>query len=114
MTLKGLDCSNEHRGIAISAPIGFSTKQVNDVSYEFPFLALFRAKEDVPIKRAQERQRRDESTEEGPPRKMVFSKDAYSSGRCETASKEKQGDTTPIFTHFLSGVSQRERRLSRR
>lgn len=52
MSLKGLDCSNEHRGIAISAPIGFSTKQANDVSHEFPFLALFRAEEDAPIKRA--------------------------------------------------------------
>lgn len=39
---------------------------------------------------------------------VVFSKDAYSSGRRETASKEKQGDPTPIFTHFLSGVSQRK------
>jgi len=43
---------------------------------------------------------------------MVFSKDAYSSDRYEITSKEKQGDLTPIFTHFLSGVFQRERRLS--
>lgn len=52
MILKGLGCLNEHRGIPISTPIGFSTKQANDVSHEFPFLALFREKEDALIKRA--------------------------------------------------------------
>lgn len=44
----------------------------------------------MPIKRARERQRRGGSTEEGPLRRMVFSKDAYSSGRCETAGKESE------------------------
>lgn len=55
MILKGLESPNEHRGIAISAPIGFSTEQVNDVSHEFPFLALFREEENAPIKRASAR-----------------------------------------------------------
>lgn len=55
---------------------------------------------------------------------MVFSKDAYSSGRCETATgcAEEQGggggggkfEPAPIFTHFLSSVSQRERHLGRK
>lgn len=52
MILKGLGCLNEHRGIPISTPIGFSTKQANDVNHEFPLLALFREKEDALIKRA--------------------------------------------------------------
>jgi hypothetical protein len=93
---------------------------VNDVSHEFPFLALFSEEEDAPIKRARERQRRDGSTEAGPPKGMVFSKDACFSGRCKTASGEANGkkislslslsfsfEPTPIFTHFLPCVPQR-------
>lgn len=86
MILKGLESPNEHRGIAISAPIGFSTRQVNDVSHEFPFLALVSRGGKCAHKKG-ERQRRGGSTEEGPLKRMVFSKDAYSSGRCETASE---------------------------
>lgn len=59
-----------------------------------------------------------ESTEEGPPLKgMVFSKDAYSPGRCETtaeARRARRAARTRVYIYSFSfGRSpQRERRLS--